>query len=74
MEEANLIESDSVALIKGRDNSLSWLRVYLDPDNNCFVKRNGTWVPVDGLKGFQRFEKVRSNKLCNTATGKMVQV
>ena len=46
MEEASLIESDSVALIKGCDNSSSWLTVYLDPDNNCFVKRDGAWLSV----------------------------
>lgn len=74
MEEANLIESDSVALIKGRDNSLGWLPVYLDADNNPFVKVNGAWLSVTGLEGFQRFEKVRRRKLYNTATGKMVQV
>ena len=83
MEEANLIESDSVAVVRhrrpgDRRDSLAWLKVFLrEPDLEPFVRIDDEWHSVNGLIGFERYEKVRTpkpRKLFNTATGKLVSV
>lgn len=69
----NYLESDSVAVIRRRENSLAWLPVFLrEADDAPFVKVDGDWIPVDGLLGFLRYEKSRTKKFYDTAKGKLV--
>ena len=78
----NLVESDSVAVVRrrrpgDRRDSLAWLPVFLrEPDLEPFVSIDGQWHSVNGLVGFERYEKVqpRKHKLYDTARNRMVEV
>ena len=49
MNTANLVESDSVAILR-TGNAISNLPVYLDADNTPFVKMDGVWRAVGELQ------------------------
>ena len=77
------IVSDSVAVVRhrrpgDRRDSLAWLPVFLrESDLEPFVRIDDEWHSVNGLIGFERYEKVRPpkpQKVFNTATGKLVSV
>ena len=83
MTTDSYIVSDSVAVVRHRRpgdrhrDSLMWIPVFLrEPDLEPFVRINGEWLSVNGLKGFERFEKVRPPKrqLYDTARNAMVEV
>lgn len=78
----NYIASDSVAVVRHRRpedrdrDSLAWLPVFLrEPDLEPFVRIDDEWHSVNGLVGFERYEKVqpRKRKLYDTARNRMVE-
>ena len=82
LDSTNYVASDSVAVVRHRRprdrhrDSLARIPVFLrEPDLEPFVRINGEWLSVNGLRGFERFEKVRppKRKLYDTATGEMVE-
>lgn len=76
------IVSDSVAVVRrrrpgDRRDSLAWLPVFLrESDLEPFVRIDDEWLSVNGLVGFERYEKVqpRKQKLYDTARNRMVEV
>jgi len=68
------LESDSVAVIRRRENCLAWLPVFLrEADDEPFVCVDKKWLAVNALPGFLRFEKLRTKKLYDTAKDKLVE-
>jgi hypothetical protein len=66
-------ESDSVAVVRTSENALSWLPVFLNDWSGApHISVDGRWEPVDGIAGFERYEKLKTKKLFDTATGKLV--
>lgn len=80
--DTNYIASDSVDVVRrrrpgDRRDSLAWLPVSLrESDLEPFVRIDGEWHSVNGLIGFERYEKVRprKRKLYDTARNRMVEV
>ena len=68
MTDSTYIASDSVAVVRrrrpgDRRDSLAWLPVFLrESDLGPFVRIDGEWHSVNGLIGFERYEKVRPPK------------
>jgi hypothetical protein len=73
-QSVTFTESDSVAVIRDPNyNLVSWLPVFLnDWSRQPHVSIDGRMEPVEGLNGFERFEKLKTRKLFDTATGQMV--
>lgn len=67
-------ESDSVAVIRDPHyNLVSWLPVHLnDWSGEPHVSIDGRMEPVDGIPGFERYEKTKFKRLYDTATGQLV--
>ena len=75
------IVSDSVAVLRrrrpgDRRDSLAWLPVFLrESDLEPFVRIDDEWHSVNGLVGFERYEKrPRKQKLYDTARNRLVEV
>lgn len=70
---SELVESDALAVVRS-DNAIYNLPVFINaPTNECFVKPYGQFVPVSGLKGFQRYERIRTKQSLNSATQELVE-
>lgn len=66
-------ESDSVAVVRTSENALSWLPVFLNDWSGApHISIDGRMEPVDGIAGFERYEKTKFKRLFDTATGQMV--
>ena len=61
MNTANLVESDSVAILRS-GNAISKLPVCLDAHNTPFVEMDAVWRAVGELQNFERYEKRRNKK------------
>ena len=62
-------ESDSLAVLRTERNTLQFQPVYLNAaTNDPFVRIENQWVPVKGLKTFERYQRLGRKKLFDTAT------
>ena len=81
-DPTNYVASDSVAVMRhrrqgDRRDSVAWIPVFLrEPDLEPFVRIDDEWLSVNGLVGFERYEKVqpRKRRLYDTARNRMVEV
>ena len=73
-QSVTFTESDSVAVIRDPNyNLVSWLPVFLNDWSGApHVSIDGRSEPVQDLNGFERYEKLKTKKLYNTATGELV--
>jgi hypothetical protein len=61
-----------VACIRTSANAYAWLDAVPCADGReYFVWRDGAWVWVKDVKGFERLEKIGTKRLLYTATGKI---
>lgn len=67
-------ESDSLAVIRDPNyNLVSWLPVVLNDWSGApHVSVDGRMEPIDALPGFERYEKVKTKRLFDTATGRLI--
>ena len=65
--------SDSVAVIRTSENALSWQPVYLnEATGQAFINQDGRWQHAESVRGFLKFEKVRTKKYFDTATLQLI--
>jgi hypothetical protein len=64
--------SDCVARVRTGLNSLGWYPVYLNAAGQALIERYGKWETVESLAGCEDFEKLKTRKLFDTATGELV--
>jgi hypothetical protein len=65
-------ESDCIARVSTSENTLAWFPVYLNEgDGQAYISRFGKWEAIEGLAGFEGFEKLKTKRLFDTATGKL---
>jgi len=51
-----MVEPIQVAMIRGRNNSYSWLPVVQGENSTSIVQIDGQWFVADSVPGFVRFE------------------
>lgn len=67
------LESDALARVRVGANALGWFPVYLNEASGAaFIKRYDQWWRVEGMVGFEGFEKLKTKQLFNPLTGEMV--
>jgi hypothetical protein len=72
-QSVTFTESDSVAVVRTSENSISWLPVHLNDWSGApYISIDGRMEPVEDLKGVERYEKLKTKRLFDTATGRMV--
>jgi hypothetical protein len=71
-----LAPSDCLARVRTGLNALAWFPVFLNDAGQAYIERYGKWEAVEGLAGFEYFEKVKtkSHALYDTSTNEMVGV
>lgn len=68
--------SNCVARVRTGLNALGWYPVFLNDSGQAYIEQYGKWVAVEGLTGFEDFEKLKtkSHALYDTSTNEMVGV
>jgi len=71
------VESNSVAVIRRTENAIEYAPVFLNAGTNeCFIRSEGSWVPLTEVKGFERYaeNKIPVHRMFDTATLECIPV
>ncbi len=71
------IESDKIAVIRTGENAIQWAPVFLNVGTNkCFIRSEGNLVPLEEVKGFERYteNKFPVKRMFDTATLEYIPV
>ena len=66
-------ESDCLARVRTSPNSLAWYDVFLrESDGHAYLKRYGRYEAIDGLAGFEGYERIKTKLIFDTSRGMAV--